>query len=116
MAEKNSQLIRIVKGLNLDWAKEYIVDQGSFLKNCVTGYNLVGNSGGTIQFGENNNTGIITPVIGASTQVGGELYPAGQSLCIGAKYDRRLNQLFYFLWNSNNDHTFWVYDFSDVNV
>lgn len=37
-------------------------------------------------------------------------YPAGLNKCLGAFENKQRNTLFFFLWNSSNEHTVWEYD------
>jgi len=108
MAEKMQEIITVAGGMVTDLARN-VMDSNvaSFLKNAITDYNnTVGNGQG-----QSRNIGVVTPVISNTTNFTYEL-PEGQNVCIGARYDRKLNQLFWFNYNSNTDHQFWVYDAS----
>lgn len=112
MSERGIQIIKPVNGINLDLAKELVpTNQATFLKNVISDYQQgIGNTGA------NQNIGLLTPTLSnanSATFIGA--LGAGQNVCIGTKYDRRLNQFFYFVWNSTDLHQFRVYD-ANTNV
>lgn len=116
MAQRGNQIVRILKGMNLDVAREYIKDAATFLKNCISDFNFLHAGGVTLQSGQNHNAGIITPTNSVAIAFNPDEFPAGQNICIGSYYDRRLNQFFYFIWNSNNLHSLYVTDFNVLNA
>jgi hypothetical protein len=106
MAERDKQIIRPIGGMNLDLARELIGNgQATFLKNCISTYNQ------NTAEGQSHNTGVLTPVISnANNAVIGDALPAGTNIVIGTHYDRRTNDVYYFVWNSGGEHTIWVYN------
>jgi len=106
MAERMQEIITLSGGMTTDLSRNVMPNNvASFLKNAITDYNNTVNNGQ----GQSRNIGVVTPVVSTTTNFDYEL-PEGQNICIGAKYDRKLNQLFWFNYNSNSDHQFWLYD------
>lgn len=110
MAKRGRQLIRPIQGMNLDVARELIPPpQSTFLKNVISNFNR-----NAANNGASNNIGVITPVlanVNNATFVGS--LPNSQNVCIGTKYDRKLNQFFFFVWNIDAEDTIWVYSAND---
>lgn len=106
MAKRGRQILR-PRRIITDLAYELMPEDASpFLKNANTSYNKNGQSEG-----EDHNLGVLTPIqSNINNAVFGDALPAGTNITIGAYYDRKMNQMYWWVWNSNDDHTIWVYD------
>lgn len=111
MAQRGKQVVRPLR-VNTDLANELMPSEyAAYLKNVITNYNTgVGNSG------QDHNVGLLTPCVSnVSVDFGGHM-PAGTNICVGSRYDRRLNQFYWFNYNSAGNHTIWVYNGNDDTV
>lgn len=111
MAQRGQQVVKPLR-VNTDLANELMPsDYAAYLKNVITDYNTgVGNAG------QDHNTGTLTPCVSnVSIDFEGRM-PAGTNICVGSRYDRRLNQFYWFNYNSNGNHTIWVYNGNDNTV
>ncbi len=64
MAERSNQTVRVLRGINLDLAKELLKDQASFLKNVIGDYQ---NTNNAATDGQSHNLGLLTVPLSNST-------------------------------------------------
>lgn len=104
MGKRSRQTIRPTKGFATDLARELIpVNKATFLKNCLADYNNEVN--GT---GQSHNIGLITPPLSNFTDF--DITLGTYNICIGSKYDRRINTMFWFVYTYPNFGMILQYD------
>lgn len=102
MKQINSTFYPVQMNLDVDPARLKNVE-GKFLKN--TRFKLSGNT----NISTGGVDGMITPVQSNEIFYNIEL-PAGKNICIGSYEFLELNELYWFVWNSEGKHTIWVID------
>lgn len=78
-------------------------DTASFLKDMTWSVN----TNNSLGIGQGSNAGVMTPFEGNNT-VADILLPSGDNYTIGAYSSEQTNELYFFNWNSNNNHQVWV--------
>jgi len=91
------------KGVNLDLDEIRLPENAAlFLKNVTRNVNL--NSSAASLAGSNLN--VVTPIEGTTRIL--MTPPTGTNYCIGSYSSEQTNELYFFLYNSNQDHSIWV--------
>jgi hypothetical protein len=81
--------------------------EARFIKNARIGVNVNANlpTGTGNGAPQGSNFGKSTPLQSTTLAAGGIVLPAGKNQCVGKYECQETNELYCFVWNSNNNHT-----------